>query len=92
MNRILLWITISAAGLLLLAFGALSLMAGSPKDAFEMVRFALPHMHVGILKVGDNAPDARLVALDGTTRFQIHDRINDRAGGRPLVLIFGSFT
>jgi Iodothyronine deiodinase len=92
MDRILLWIAVSVAGLLLLAFAALSVMAGSPKDAVAMVRFALPHMHVGQFKVGDNAPDARLVALDGTTRFQIHDRINYRPGGRPLVLIFGSFT
>jgi len=92
MNRILLGTTISVGALLILAFVGLSVMAGGPKDAVEMVRFALPHMHVGKLKVGDIAPDARLVALDGTTRFQIHDRINDRTGGRPLVLIFGSFT
>lgn len=63
-------------------------MAGGPKDAIEMVRFALPHMHLGTLKVGDSAPDARLVALDGATRFQIRER----ATGRPLVLVFGSFT
>jgi hypothetical protein len=92
MNRILLGTTISVGALLILAFVGLSVMAGGPKDAVEMVRFALPHMHVGKLKVGDTAPDARLVALDGTTRFQIHDRINDRTGGRPLVLVFGSFT
>jgi hypothetical protein len=67
-------------------------MAGGPKDAVQMVRFALPQMHVGTLKVGDKAPDARLVALDGATRFHIHDRIRDGASGRPLVLIFGSFT
>jgi peroxiredoxin len=53
-----------------------------------MVRYALPHMHVGKLKVGDEAPDARLVALDGTTRFHIRERTN----GKPLVLVFGSFT
>lgn len=92
MNRILLWTTISVGGLLILAFVALSVMAGGPKDAVEMVRFALPHMHAGRFKVGDPAPDARLVALDGSTRFHIHDRIGDRASGRPLVLIFGSFT
>ena len=63
-------------------------MAGSPKDAYYMVRYALPYMHTGKLKVGDEAPDARLVALDGTTRFHIRERTN----GRPLVLVFGSFT
>jgi hypothetical protein len=92
MNRMLLWTSTSVAGLLVLAFIALSVMAGGPKDAIEMARFALPHMHLGTLKVGDRAPDARLVALDGATRFHIHDRIHDRTGGRPLVLVFGSFT
>ncbi|MGA2979073.1 MAG: hypothetical protein ABSD76_05740 [Terriglobales bacterium] len=92
MNRLLFWTTVSIGGLLVLAFVALSLMAGGPKDAIEMVRFALPHMRLGTLKVGDRAPDARLVALDGTTRFHLRERINDRTGGRPLVLVFGSFT
>jgi peroxiredoxin len=53
-----------------------------------MARFALPHMRLGNLKVGDRAPDVRLVALDGTTRFHLRERVS----GRPLVLIFGSFT
>ena len=63
-------------------------MAGSPKDAYGMVRYALPHMHRGNLKVGDDAPDARLLALDGSTQFHIRERTT----GRPLVLVFGSFT
>jgi hypothetical protein len=88
MNRALLWTLITAGGLLLLTYIGLSILAGGPKDAIEMVRFALPHMHLGKLKVRDSAPDARLVALDGATRFQIHER----SKGRPLVLIFGSFT
>jgi peroxiredoxin len=53
-----------------------------------MVRYALPYMHRGNLKVGDNAPDVRLVSLDGTTRFQLREHMV----GRPLVLVFGSFT
>jgi len=32
--------------------------AGSPKDAYGMVRYALPHMHRGTLKVGSGWPDA----------------------------------
>jgi hypothetical protein len=88
MNRTLLWTLISVGGLLVLTYVGLSIMAGGPKDAFEMVRFALPHMHLGKLKVGDSAPDVQLVALDGTTRFQIRER----SKGRPLVLVFGSFT
>jgi hypothetical protein len=74
--------------LFLAAFGVLSFMAGNPKDVYGMVRYALPHMHRGNLKVGDDAPDARLLALDGTSRFHIREK----TGMRPLVLVFGSFT
>jgi len=74
--------------LLVAAFIGLSIMAGSPKDAYGMVRYAFPHMHRGNLKVGDDAPDARLVALDGTNRFHLRER----TGNRPLVIIFGSYT
>jgi len=74
--------------LLLAVFLVLCKMAGSPRDAYGMVRYALPHMHSGSLKVGDNAPDASLVALDGENRFHIRER----TGGRPLVVIFGSYT
>jgi hypothetical protein len=88
MNRTLLWTLISVGGVLVLTYVGLSILAGGPKDAIEMVRFALPHMHLGKVKVGDSAPDARLVGLDGATRFQIRER----AAGRPLVLVFGSFT
>jgi hypothetical protein len=82
------WGLIGAAWLVVLIFIGLSLMAGSPKDAFAMVRYALPHMHRGKLRVGDDAPDALLVALDGSTKFHIRER----TAGRPLVLVFGSFT
>jgi hypothetical protein len=82
------WILIALAVLLVGLFALFSWMAGGPKDALYMVRYALPHMHVGNLKVGDQAPDAKLVALDGETRFHIRERTN----GRPLVLVFGSFT
>jgi hypothetical protein len=81
---ILVSLLVLAAGIFLL----LSIMAGGAKDAFYMVRYALPHMRAGNLKVGDEAPDARLVALDGSTRFHLRQRTN----GRPLVLVFGSFT
>lgn len=74
--------------LLLAGFALLSKMAGSPRDAYFMVRYALPHMHRGNLKVGDSAPDARLLALDGSSHFHIRER----AGARPLVLVFGSYT
>src|SRR6516225_7050178 len=64
------------------------LPGGSPKDAYGMVRYALPHMRRGTLQVGSDAPDARLVALDGINHFHIRERL----GRRPLVLVFGSFT
>ena len=82
------WTLISVATLLVAAAVGLSIMAGSPKDAIGMVRYALPHMHRGNLQVGSDAPDATLVALDGSTRFHIRERTS----GRPLVLVFGSFT
>ena len=88
MKRMLKWVAGILAVLLLAAFGVLSYMAGSPKDAYGMVRYALPHMHRGTLQIGSDAPDARLVALDGTSHFHIRERI----GARPLVLVFGSFT
>jgi hypothetical protein len=82
------WILIALPILLVAAFAFLSKMAGSPKDAVYMVRYALPYMHSGNLKVGDQAPDARLVALGGASTFHIRER----TAGRPLVLVFGSFT
>ena len=88
MKRILKWTAGIAAGLLVAAFAFLSLMAGSPRDVYGMVRYALPHMHRGTLKLGSDAPDVRLVALDGTNHFHLREHV----GPRPLVLVFGSFT
>ena len=88
MKRFWKWTIGIAALLLLAAFTMLSFMAGSPKDVYGMVRYALPHMHRGTLRVGDDAPDARLVALDGSSGFHIRER----TAGRPLVLVFGGFT
>ena len=42
----------------------------------------------GELKVGDRAPDVVLTALDGKTRLNLESYID----GKPLVLIFGSYT
>ena len=88
MNRTVQWSGISLLVLFVAIYVLLSVMAGGPKDALYMVRYAFPHMHRGNLKVGDQAPDARLVALDGSSRFHIREKTD----GRPLVLIFGSFT
>ena len=76
-------------GVLLLAgFVALSVMAGGPKDALYMLRYALPHMHRGKLRAGDDAPDVKLLALDGSNHFHLRER----TGARPLVVVFGSYT
>ncbi len=88
MKQFLKWFGGVLAVLLLAAFGVLSYLAGSPKDAYGMVRYALPHMHRGTLKVGSDAPDVRLVTLDGAGHFHLRERL----GARPLVLVFGSFT
>ena len=82
------WVGISLGLLLVLAYVGLSVMAGGPKDALYMVRYALPHMHRGNLRVGDVEPDAKLVALNGADTFHVRER----TGGKPLVLVFGSFT
>ena len=74
--------------LLLAVFLVLCKMAGSPKDVYGMVRYALPHMHRGKLRSGDAAPDAAVLTLDGKDRFHIRDRMN----GRPLMVVFGSYT
>ena len=88
MKRFFKWTAIVFVGLAVAAFIGLSVMAGSPRDVYGMVRYALPHMKRGTLKVGSDAPDARLVDLDGVSHFHIRERTHDR----PLVLIFGSFT
>ena len=86
--RVWKWIGIGIGALLLAAFVGLSLLAGGPRNVYGLVRYALPHMHRGTLRIGDDAPDARLVALDGKTHFDLRERV----GAKPLVLIFGSYT
>jgi hypothetical protein len=78
----------AVVALLIVAVIGLSVMAGSLRGVYGLVRYALPHMHRGTLHVGDEAPDASLLALDGSSRFHIRERI----GARPLVIVFGSYT
>ncbi|HVO56779.1 MAG TPA: hypothetical protein VMT51_03690 [Dongiaceae bacterium] len=84
----MMWVVIGLGALLVLVCIALSVMAGSPKDALSMVRYAFPHMKRGSLQPGDTAPDAKLMRLDGTGAFRLREHLR----GRPLVLVFGSFT
>jgi len=88
MSRSWKWTLGSILALLVIAFAGLSFMAGSPKDVYWMVRYAFPHMHRGKLRTGDDAPDVKLLALDGANRFHLRER----TGAKPLVVVFGSYT
>jgi hypothetical protein len=87
-KKLLLWVGVGLAALLVISFVALAVLAGGPKDALYMVRYALPYMHRGNLKIGDSAPDARVYALNGAETFHVRER----TGAKPLVIVFGSFT
>lgn len=80
-------ILLAAILLVVLVGVALTYFIGSPRDVYGFLRYALPQWHRGDLRVGDAAPDAKLVGLDGST-FHLRDRM----GRRPLVLVFGSYT
>ena len=88
MSRFWKWTLGIVLGVFVLVFAGLCFMAGSPRDVYGMVRYAFPHMHRGKLHPGDDAPDVRLLALDGSSYFHLRER----TGARPLVLIFGSYT
>jgi hypothetical protein len=68
-----------------LAAGAFMVYRIGPSNVWGMLRY--DQRQEGSLRVGDRAPDVTLTALDGTPV-----RLQDRIGGRPLVLIFGSYT
>lgn len=82
--------TLRIAGLAI----ALAALAGAgffvfrmgPRNVWGMLRY--DQRQEGALKVGNRAPDVALVALDGSSRVRLAEKI----GGRPLVLTFGSFT
>jgi hypothetical protein len=55
-----------------------------PRNVIGMIRY--DQRREGDLKVGDHAPNAQLVSLDGETGQPLLH------GDKPTVLIFGSFT
>jgi hypothetical protein len=57
-----------------------------PRNIIGMIRY--DQRKEGVLKPGDAAPDVALVSLDGKTPV----RVAERVGGKPLVLVFGSYT
>jgi len=70
----------------MLAVGAFTYMVGGPRNVVGMLRY--DQRVEGTLKVGDRAPDVGLVSLDGATPV----RLAAQLGGKPTVLVFGSFT
>jgi hypothetical protein len=77
---------IGLGALVALAAGGFTYMVGGPRNLIGMLRY--DQREEGKLKVGDRAPDVGLIALDGSTPV----RLSSELGGKPTVLIFGSFT
>lgn len=79
--------------LVLAVLGAAALLAAlfvwkvGPRNVYGLVRYGTQRRE-GDLKLGEPAPDVSLVSLDGKTRV----RLVDSTGGKPLVLVFGSYT
>jgi hypothetical protein len=74
-------------GLLVFAAVAYGVISFGPRNIIGMLRY--DQRQEGSLKVGDAAPNVDLLALDGTTPVALKDSIGS---GKPLVLVFGSFT
>ena len=76
----------AAVSLLVLAAAAFFVIQIGPRNIWDRIRYG--QRHEGDLVVGDKAPDVVLTALDGISAVRLHER----TGGRPTVLIFGSYT
>ena len=74
-----------AALLLVLAAGGVLAWQIGPRNIIGMLLYY--QRREGRLRVGDAAPDVALEKLEGGDA-----HLSDFIGGRPLVLIFGSFT
>jgi hypothetical protein len=85
-KRILKRVLLGLAALVVLALGGMTYMIGGPRNLIGMLRY--DQREEGTLKVGDRAPDVSLYALDGTTPV----RLSQQLGGKPTILVFGSFT
>jgi hypothetical protein len=68
-----------------LAFQGFRMYRMGPRDYFGMMLY--DQREQGELKVGDPAPDVAILGLDGRS-VQLRERI----GGKPVVLVFGSYT
>lgn len=58
-----------------------------PRNVYGLARYGTQRRE-GNLRVGDTAPDVRLVSLDGKSPVLL----SERTGSKPLVLVFGSYT
>jgi hypothetical protein len=81
-SRIVL-IVLLAAGVLA---GVIVAARIGPANFLGMIRY--DQRKAGKLKVGERAPDVELLAIDGKTPA----RLSEHLGGRPYVVVFGSFT
>lgn len=64
----------------------LPLIFMGPRNTWGMLRY--DQRREGDLEVGHAAPDVALLGLDGKTPVHLRERL----GGKPAVLVFGSFT
>ena len=85
MTRTTMWkkILLAFVALVVVAAGVMVAKIG-PRNVIGMLRY--DQRRDGELKVGDRAPNAMLVGLDGKSRQPLLD------GAKPTVLVFGSFT
>ncbi len=78
--------------ILVIAVFILAALAGlvawkiGPRNVLGMIRY--DQRKEGSIKPGSLAPDVELVSLDGRTPVRLAERI----GGKPLVIVFGSYT
>lgn len=83
--RKLRWIALVLVLLVVIVAGAMVVKMG-PANVIGMLRY--DQREEGTLRVGDRAPDVLLLAPDGAT--PVH--LSERLGGRPHVIVLGSFT
>lgn len=78
-------ILLGLCALVLLALAGAAWMIG-PRNILGMLRY--DQRREGKLQLGDPAPDVALAAIDGGPTLHLASLM----GGKPLVLVFGSFT
>jgi hypothetical protein len=78
---------LAVIGLGVLAFAGFAVWKIGPHDLLGMLRYDT--RQEGSVKIGDPAPDAILRLPDGSATTRLSDHFGR---GKPLVLVFGSFT